>query len=412
MKMNSNCNTTQRLDEAQQASHRLEVVHREMAKALSNGQKDLNEFWKGNAAESATAGLNPLIQTSGATAERLQGVRESMYEQNSVFHETRGSLRPVSTERPDDSGLFDYMSIGASDAEKAAAQWDNDSRHNIAQYDGYARITEANRSRVAVEHAPVDASPGAGGITTPQSTGSVTQATGSGPSVGTGSGYNGPTSSSGYSGGTGSPVAPSPQVQNPAPAPPPQHQVPPAAKWQPPGDGTTPSRVAPAPPGGGQRPGYMPPRGGYDANRNPGFGPPGGGSGFGPVGTGGGSGSAGGFGPRGSGGSGYGGGARGFGPTGGAPGSGAQPGMGRGTGAVMPGENPAARGGAAGSAGATGGRGSGMMGGPMGAGGRGGKGSEDEEHQRKITLPGDDPDSLFGGHYERTTPPVIGEQKN
>ena len=153
MKMNSNCNTTQRLDEAQQASHRLEVVHREMAESLSTGQKTLSNFWKGNAAESATAGLNPLIKTSTETAERLEGVRESMYEQNSAFHETRGSLRPVSTDRPDDSGLFDYMSIGASDAEKAAAEWDTNSRHNIAQYDAYSRITETNRPRVAVEFA-------------------------------------------------------------------------------------------------------------------------------------------------------------------------------------------------------------------------------------------------------------------
>jgi hypothetical protein len=53
-----------------------------------------------------------------------------------------------------------------------------------------------------------------------------------------------------------------------------------------------------------------------------------------------------------------------------------------------------------------------MMGGPMGGGGRGGQGGEDEEHQRKITVPGDDPDSIFGGHYERTTPPVIGEHRN
>jgi hypothetical protein len=53
-----------------------------------------------------------------------------------------------------------------------------------------------------------------------------------------------------------------------------------------------------------------------------------------------------------------------------------------------------------------------MMGGPMGGGGRGGQSGEDEEHQRKITVPGDDPDSIFGGQYERTTPPVIGEQRN
>lgn len=412
MKMNSNCNTTQRLDAAQLASHRLEVVHREMADSLSNGQKSLNKFWKGDGAETASSGLTPLITTSTETADRLKNVRESMYEQNSAFHETRGALRPVSTERPDDSGLFDYTSIGASDAEKAAADWDTDTRHNIAQYDGYDRLTQANRGKVTVEYAPVDPSSGAGNVTTAQSAGSVSQPGGSGPYAGSGNGYNAPTSASGYSGGTGAPLAPPPPVNSPPPAPPPpQNQVPPAANWRPPQfGGTAPSQANPNQPP--TNPGYRPPNSGYGnpgPRYNPGqggFGPMGG-SGFGPTGSGGGSG---GFGPRGSTGGGYGGGgARGFGPTGGSPAP--QPGMGRGTAAVPPGaENTPGRGGAPGSSGSAGGRG-GAMGAPMG-GGRGGRGGEDEEHERKITVPGDDPDSVFGGHYERTTPPVIGEHRN
>ncbi|SEO56535.1 hypothetical protein SAMN04489732_101451 [Amycolatopsis saalfeldensis] len=62
-----------------------------------------------------------------------------------------------------------------------------------------------------------------------------------------------------------------------------------------------------------------------------------------------------------------------------------------------------------GTAGAAGAKGQSGMGG-MGAGGAGkGKGGEDEEHQRKILLPEEDPDSLFGGYDgDRPTPPVIG----
>jgi hypothetical protein len=46
-----------------------------------------------------------------------------------------------------------------------------------------------------------------------------------------------------------------------------------------------------------------------------------------------------------------------------------------------------------------------------GAGAGKGKGGEDEEHQRKITLPEQDPDSIFGGTPDgvKPTPPVIGE---
>jgi hypothetical protein len=236
MKMNSNCATTQRLDSAQQASHRLEVVHHEMADALGTCQEGLNTFWKGKGAESASGSLTPLITASNDTAVELRRVRESMYEQNSAFHETRGNLLPVDADRPDDSGLFDYTSIGASDAEKAAAKWDADNRHNIAQYNSYDQVTQANQGGVQVAYIPVGANPESGGITTPQSAGSVGQTGGSGPYAGSGGGYNGPTSASGYSGGTGTPMTSAPQVSSPAAAAPPspQPQIPPAARWTPP----------------------------------------------------------------------------------------------------------------------------------------------------------------------------------
>lgn len=418
--MNANPTTTETMDSAQVASHQLKVKHETLVSRIARIQDMLDSAWQGDAAAKANTGMLPLVQTSQQAANDLNMAKDSMYNQNSAFHGTRGGLVPVATERPDDSGLGSIVSIGASDAEKAAAQWNSDNQHNIRLYEAYAQNTDANRGVIVRQYPELAATPSGRAVGDTQPADSVTQSGGSGPYVGSGSGYNGPTSASGYSGGTGAPFASAPQVQSPAPAPPPQTQVPPAANWQPPGSGTTPSRTAPTPPS--QQPGYqLPPRGGTNPPRNPGFGPPGGGGGFGPIGPGGGPGSGtGGFGPRGGGGAGgggYGGGARGFGPMGGSAGGaggpgGGQPGMGRGTGAVMPGENAAARGGAAGSAGASGGRGGGMMGGPMGAGGRGGKGGEDEEHQRKITLPGDDPDSLFGGSYERTTPPVIGEQKN
>jgi hypothetical protein len=73
----------------------------------------------------------------------------------------------------------------------------------------------------------------------------------------------------------------------------------------------------------------------------------------------------------------------------------------------MPGEG-GVRGGSA-MGGAAGGKaGANGMGG-MG-GGKGGQGAEDEEHQRKILLPEEDPDSIFGGfeNGQKPTPPVIG----
>jgi hypothetical protein len=64
-----------------------------------------------------------------------------------------------------------------------------------------------------------------------------------------------------------------------------------------------------------------------------------------------------------------------------------------------------ARGLAGGKAGGMGANGMGAMG-----GGKSGKGGEDEEHQRKVLLAEDDPDSIFGGFEDgqKPTPPVIG----
>ncbi|HEV7978555.1 hypothetical protein [Amycolatopsis sp.] len=75
----------------------------------------------------------------------------------------------------------------------------------------------------------------------------------------------------------------------------------------------------------------------------------------------------------------------------------------------MPGEGRM-RGGSAmggGAGGKAGGTGAGGMG---GMGGGKGQGAEDEEHQRKILLPEEDPDSIFGGfeNGQKPTPPVIG----
>ncbi|MER6874545.1 hypothetical protein ABT279_30745, partial [Amycolatopsis sp. NPDC000673] len=78
-----------------------------------------------------------------------------------------------------------------------------------------------------------------------------------------------------------------------------------------------------------------------------------------------------------------------------------------GTGAGALGES-AGRPAMGGGAGAAGAKGQPGMGG-MGGGGKGGKGPEDEEHQRKILLAEEDPDSIFGGYDgNRPTPPVIG----
>ncbi|RZQ65398.1 hypothetical protein [Amycolatopsis suaedae] len=372
-------------------------MHQNVATALGEGQRALSEFWKGGGAQSASAGLNPLVQANHTAAQNMQQARQSMFEQNQVFHERRGSLSAISSERPDDSGLDDMISIGASDDEVAAAQWDTDNRNNMAQYEAYFNATEANRPKLAPDYGPVAATP----------TAAPPDAHGPGSKVDGGrlDGFDAPSGRGGnddtHAAGFTDPGGGRPQTPPPAAPPPPQAPPPPVAgPPQGPLPGTGPSNAQPKPGPRPQtpRPGPMPPGGGLAQGPRPGgFGPrPGGTAGFGPGGSRGPGFGPGGGAPRGPG---------GFGPTGSVP---SQPGAGRLTGGGLPGE--AVRGGPA--AAQAGGRGTpGMSGMAPGAAGAGrGQGAEDEEHQRKTVFVPDDPEGLFGGlpDGERPTPPTIG----
>jgi hypothetical protein len=364
---------------------------------LTEAQKDLAEFWQGKGADAASGGLASLIQATQEDAQNLRTMHSSMADQVAAFLDTKNKLTPMEGDRPDDQGLGDYLSIGASDSEIAAAQWDTNNQANLAHYEQFSTASETNSTNLVQDYTTPSAAPGGPGIDQPRPVGPVT-AFGGDPSHPGGSG--GHTRAAGM-GGPG--IYTPPPMAPPVSTPPSGQQVmPPAAQWTPPSEGTRTSGYArpdfSRPPGGYRPPGFGP---GSDYNPGGGFGPTGGG--FGPIGSGG-------FGP-GAGGSGSGGyGGR---MSGGLPGSGSgmrEPGMatGSGRGAGMPGEAAGARGGAA-AAGAKGAPGMGGMG--AGAGAGKGKGGEDEEHQRKITLPEQDPDSIFGGTPDgvKPTPPVIGE---
>ncbi|MEC3980655.1 hypothetical protein [Amycolatopsis sp. H20-H5] len=393
-KLNSNPATTTRLDAAQVASHKLKVIHEDITRSMESSQTALASFWKGKAAESGAAGLAPLIQTSKIASENMDRARQSMFDQNAAFHHTRGAVVPVEKERAGDWGPGDILSIGASDDEKAAAKFDADTKKNVEAYEPYWQSTQPRQSTLAptypaahdpnVDAVPITADPiNTGGTHTSGFTG------GSGAHRGSSGGYTGGPSTYTAPPGAGNYVAP-PVSKLPVSRPPvnrPPVSRPPVG---PPGmrrptDGTDPSWA--------RTPSRMQPPGGFGPG---GFGPGGdssggGGGGFGPGG-------GGGFGP--GGGFGTGGGAGGSGS--GAPGSGSATGAGRG--GMSAAEGAMGRGGVGGPAAGKPASGMGGMG-----GGKGGKGGEDEEHQRKILLPEEDPDSIFGGYDgDKPTPPVIG----
>lgn len=400
---------TNTLDRAQSASSKLKTVHENISQTMVQTQTALSAFWKGQAADSGTAGLSPLIQSSQITAENLDRAQRSMQEQSSAFVHVRDNARNVPKDRANDNTPEDWLSFGASDDEKAAAKFDADTKFNVDLYEPYYQSTQPRRTTLAPDYpAAHDPNVSASGITPDQ----VTPLTSSGPHS-SGSGGH----SSGHSGG----YTPGPSTYSAPPgaagyhAPPPPGHSSAGVNTPPANDRTSAAFAAPTQTPGGPGPSSWQGSGGAGVNGpgagggsfTPGFGPVGGfgggiggGGGFGPGG------SRGGFGPGGSGGFGPGGSGGGA-SSGGAAGVGRGVGAGAGAGAGALGEGAgAARPGGMGAAGAKGQPG---MGG-MGAGGaKGGKGPEDEEHQRKILLSEEDPDSIFGGYDgDKPTPPVIG----
>ncbi|WP_329069505.1 hypothetical protein [Amycolatopsis sp. NBC_01480] len=398
---------TSTLTAAQNSSGKLKGIHEQLAQTITDTQSSLNSFWKGEAADGAAAGLRPLIQSSQIAAENLDRAQRSMQEQVTAFAHVRDTARPVDKDRPDDNSFGDWISIGASDDEKKAAQFDSDTRFNVDLYEPYYQSTQPRSSTLAPDYpAAHDPNVSAGGITPDP----VAPGTTSGGHHSSGSGGHSSSHSGGYSGGPSSYSAPPGAAGYQAPPPPGSHGGGPGggvnvpSPGSPGDDHTSAAWANPSPP-----PAQSGPVTGVIGNGfGPGSGGPGGGSGgggfsggFGPVGGFGGSGSSGGgFGP------GAGAKAGGFG-SGGASGGRAGIGGGAGSGAGAGGESAgAARTGMG--AGAAGAKGQPGMGG-MGQGAKGGKGAEDEEHQRKVLLSEEDPDSIFGGYDgDKPTPPVIG----
>lgn len=401
-RMHANPATTEKLSAAQQSSHKLEVGHTGLADALAQVQQKTASVWKGKGADSGVDALTPLVEGSRQASEGMYAARWSMWNQMESFHHTRAHLRPMSSTRPECDGLFDTLSIGASDAEEDAAKWDDDNRHNIQQYAGYKSGTQPNRDQLKKDYKPIDPNIG-GSSTEPESISTGGSAYsgggGSGSIPGPTNGTRGYSAPAGYNPAAGSAWQPTSAAQQPpaAAAQPLAAQQPPAAQWRQPDTGTSTAGYG-APTGFG--PGY-----------GSGFGPAGS-AGFGPAGSAGGGYGAGGYGAGGYGGGysggGYAGG--GFGPRGSAP---QAPAAGsRATGATPHGSGSGvAPRGYSGTT-STGGSSSSPMGRPMGgAGGGRGQGGEDEEHERKFVLPTSDPDDVFGGIPEGSVvvPPVIGE---
>ncbi|WP_091611669.1 hypothetical protein [Amycolatopsis saalfeldensis] len=394
------------IDSAGQSCGKLSNIHNTVADKLTDGQTALNSFWKGQAADAGSAGLGPMVATSRTAAQNMTMMQQHLSEQSAAFNYAKNNVVEVSTSRPDDDKLTDYLSLGASDDEKAAAEFDDKTKKNVAVYQDYDQNSAPRTQTMPMDYpAAHDPSVSSGGFTPdPQVPGSGLS---SGPHVSGSGGHSSAHSSGGshsYSGGGPSTYTVPPGAEN-VPAPPPPGSshgaTPPSVPA--PNDGTRTSSSW-ADPVSGQNPGGVAPwQNGPGSSSNPSGGNGsalGGGAGVGGVGLPGGFGGASGgsAGGRSAGG--------GFG-SGGSGAAGRGLGAGVGTGSGTPGEGAGRPG--MGTAGAAGAKGQSGMGG-MGAGGAGkGKGGEDEEHQRKILLPEEDPDSLFGGYDgDRPTPPVIG----
>lgn len=143
---------TSSLDSGRAAAEALKGVHENLGKMLANSQKALDLFWKGTAADGAKQGLNPLIQASQIAAQNLDRTQQSIADQSSSFTTTKNSVRQVADARPDDQKFTDYVSIGASDDEKAAAKFDSDTKFNVEQYTNYEVSTNPRISFLPADY--------------------------------------------------------------------------------------------------------------------------------------------------------------------------------------------------------------------------------------------------------------------
>lgn len=381
-------------------------AYNNVAGTLGKLQTRLGEIWQGSGADAAHGGMTRALTAVNAALTNFEQTKASLDNQSFAFNGVKTNVVKMDKGRPDDQGITDYLSIGASDAEKAAAQWDTDNKHNIEWYDRYNSSTTPNQSQLppAYQHVTDAADAPAAPPSTQQVAPVVPGGTGGPGRTGgaTGGARRAGTTANSRGGSGQAYVPPARFAPPPLPAP-----LPPGAPVGSVDQATATSGYVPP----GQTPaghGWSGPAGGYDRPGGPssGFGPGGSSSGFGPGGfgpggsgaTAGGSGSpAGRFGAGGSGGRGA-----GWGPGRGMPG--AEPGEGRRMGAGSLSESAAMRANPASATRSSAGAGPGGM-----AGGNRGQGADDDEYQRKLAVPGDDPDDIFGGDLPRAYPPVIGE---
>ncbi|WP_235999084.1 hypothetical protein [Qaidamihabitans albus] len=420
---------------------RLKATYVDRARSIQGIQSEMESAWTGDAGAAASEGAGPLMQALEESAMNMDATTGATMSQSGAWHDASNSVEPVPPmpEKPNPwtTGLKAAIPVAGpfmaaddlNSYQDAAEAHNKASQHNVDVMNGYASQTNGN-SNFPRTYGVLE--PGGASISVNSSTPSaISGETSSVPETTSASRFAGSAPVTG--GSPGSPVGAGPNVGSPiatgaGPAPGPVSAGPSVSS----GPTTAGPGNAPAPgtPTGAAAATNVPPAAGAaSTNRTnqprTGFGRPPSGTGSqrptsgaarggtasGPGSSRGGSG----FGER-AGSRLYGQGAAGRGAAAGEGAGGRVPadgarGLGgaKGTGAGLPGGAAAADSAAARGGGAAGGaRGAGGMA-PMGAGAGKGKGSDDDEHQRASYLQENDPDEVFIGKLDRTTPPVIGE---
>ncbi|WP_199430769.1 PPE domain-containing protein [Qaidamihabitans albus] len=413
---------------AKDAANNQASLHQEIVDLIAEQHADIATGWQGGAGDAARNAATPVTHVAQQATQQLTMSHDLLAMQSDVYNHTRNNVVPM----PPNPGQPDFVSTAfpmLTDHAEQAAAYREAAETNKRVYEAYHGNTGKVGETMPTDYGTLLAAADGMDITLRSGTpGSADGQPVSGPPQPGGT-YGGPpagsatgTPTTGPS-TTGTPTAGT-STGGPAVTGTPGAQLPAASG----ADDTTRSAS------------YIPPGGTSGSLNGPGstpYSPVGGNSGNSPAGTG--------FGPVGSYRAGM---SSGSGPGGsadsaGSRGPGSSYGTGRGTaagtpyGAGRPGSGVGAGGGsgndaARGALGAGRGTGVGTTGGPGGpaaggsspaggarggaggmlggAPGRGqGKGGEDEEHERPSYLQERDPDGVFVGKLDRTTPPVIGQ---
>ncbi|MDQ3403879.1 MAG: hypothetical protein M3548_10855, partial [Actinomycetota bacterium] len=140
--------------EIAKAEAEAEDTRAQLIKALAD---KIQAGWQGSAGEAALGSAGPLRDAAIEGAQNLERAHGLLLDQTHSFDSAARTVVPVS-ETPPDTNFWDDATPWDTDTEKAVAEHQRQSQHNIDVYKGYDSHTQDNERDLPQEYTPLVAS--------------------------------------------------------------------------------------------------------------------------------------------------------------------------------------------------------------------------------------------------------------